>query len=166
METHIYDFIDTVLSPGNTILELGSGESTSIFVKKYKVYSIEDDEEYLYIEPLAQYIYASSTKYSITNFPQESVWYNVDTLSRAIKHITYDMIIVDGPLGKKGRGGFYEFLSLFNTDAHMLFHDTQRSSVRTLARLVAKKIQRKFITHGAPRQGISNYPFFGFIDKK
>lgn len=127
--------IRSILPEGKTILEIGSGDvSTQHLSKHYKLYSVEDKEEWLNKHP-STYIHA----------PLVDGWYSLDAL-RALP-FEYDLILVDGPTGEGNRGGFLKHLDLFRKDVIIIFDDTNRLTERQLAIDVAHKLNREITFH-------------------
>jgi len=108
----LFDWIRCVLPEGSTILECGSGYGSAKLAEHYTVYSIEHDRRWVnkYKEP--NYIYAPIIKR----------WYSVKAIQDNMPE-HYDMILVDGPLGRIGRGGFFNNLDLFKTDGVIIVFD-------------------------------------------
>lgn len=132
----LYEWIVENLSEGSTILELGSGKGTLELCKKYKVYSIEHDENWLGLAKDSNYIYAKIKNYG------DYHWYDTASLDD-LKNIKYDLILVDGPTGKIGRIGFLKHLDIFNTNVPIIFDDTNRIPEKELATEVSKKLGKK-----------------------
>jgi hypothetical protein len=130
-----YEFIKKILPEGSTILELGSGIGTDYLSKHYKMYSIEN-----YIEWInkydSEYIFAPIKNYdddwTTPDLPGEnglkqSGWYNPMFLEDNLPE-HYDLILIDGPNGIFGRGGFLKHLDMFNTNVPMIFDDIDREA--------------------------------------
>ncbi len=56
----------------------------------------------------------------------------------------YELILVDGPTGSIGRGGFYTYLDLFKTNITIIFDDVEREAEYQLMIRVAQKLNRDF----------------------
>ena len=138
----MFEYIRSILEPGKVLLELGSGWTSGEFSKYYTVYSIEHDQKWV-DKYNTHYIYA----------PIINNWYDTEALKRDLPK-EYDLILVDGPLGSIGRGGFYTNLELFNTNVPIIFDDVNRDAERALMENVAKKLNRKFevVTDSAKKQ--------------
>ena len=96
------EFIKKTIPLGSNIIELGSGFGTKELVKNYKVYSIEQNVDWIDHVPESNYIYA----------PLKGNWYDPDIIKSNIPS-KYSAILIDGPQGE-GRMGFMENLSLFS----------------------------------------------------
>ncbi len=148
MEKSCYDYIRQLLSKGKTILEFGSGFVTGELSKYYTMYSVENYEEWVNRYD-STYIYAPIKFYDETfitpNIPENLGWYNPDIVKENLPK-KYDLILVDGPNGERyGRGGFYKYLDLFNTDVPIIFDDVNREPERILMEKVSKKIGRDYV---------------------
>ena len=159
------DLIRSLLPEGFSILEFGCGVTTQLLLNWYNVYSIEHNINWLnhpkaYHVPLKQYNdtdFKSPQDISCLPFYEKQVaWYDPDKLSVALKLVPkYDLIIIDGPNGNYGRGGFYTHLSLFNTNAHMVFHDLNRQAEMELIKKVSEKVGRPaFVLDNDEKTGI------------
>lgn len=126
-----FEWILKNIPQGSTILELGSGSGTKELVKFYKVYSVEQNFVWVGKEPKSNYIYA----------PLVDGWYDEKMFESLPKE--YDLLIVDGPIGKD-RGNFVKFCERFN-DVPFLIDDTQRTIDREMAFSVAKKLNKNVL---------------------
>lgn len=118
---------------GSNILELGSGYGTEILSKSYKMYSIEQDEDWLYKFD-SNYIYA----------PIKDGFYSREHL-RDIK-IEYDLLIVDGPTKSSGgRLGMIDNIDLFILDCDILIDDVHREDELKLLIKISEVVKRDYI---------------------
>lgn len=126
------------------ILELGSGEGTTNLVKLFdKVYTVEHSIEWFNkIPEMAKGIYAPLSEYTDKYYREASWWYDPEVLSKYLpKPEEYDAIIIDGPKGSQGRGGFDTYFSLFNQNCLMVFDDVHRLWDFRLAGRIAQKLE-------------------------
>lgn len=133
----LFQYIRDNLEEGKTILELGSGSGTGELAKFYKLYSIEDDVEWLN-KYSSNYIHAPIVSYKGYR------WYDIDVLKDSLTNIQYDLILVDGPLGAIGRKGFLHNIHLFDTSKVIVFDDLQRIIEYRMFMALAKKLKRNF----------------------
>jgi hypothetical protein len=159
------DLIRSLLPQGSSILEFGCGVTTKLLLNWYNVYSIEHNMDWLN-HPNAYHV--SLKQYNDTDFKtpedisclpfyeKQVAWYDPDKLSSVLKLVPkYDLIIIDGPNGNYGRGGFYTHLNLFNTDTHMVFHDLNRQAEMELIKKVSAKVGRPaFILDDDDKTGV------------
>ena len=82
------EFIKKTIPIGSNIIELGSGFGTKELVKNYKVYSIEQNIDWVDYVPESNYIYA----------PLKGNWYDPDIIKSNIPS-KYSAILIDGPQG-------------------------------------------------------------------
>lgn len=146
-----FEFIKQILSEGSTILEFGSGVGTDFLSKHYKMISVENYDEWIgrynstYIHaPIAYY----TESYTAPELPGEYStkqigWYDIDIIKEKLVD-NYDLILIDGPNGKFGRGGFLKHIDLFNTNVPIIFDDINRAAERQLMIKVSEKIGRKY----------------------
>ena len=145
VEKPLFDWIVSNLSPGSTILELGSGQgSTKNLSRFYRLYSVEDKLEFIGLYD-STYIYA----------PIINNWYAVDILRSELPD-HYDLILVDGPTGEGNRWGFLHHLDLFNTNVPIVFDDIWRQAERDMMFAVAEKLGKKPIL-------FEEWNFFGIV---
>lgn len=137
LHPNTYLLIDKLLKPGQTILELGSGESTRILSEKYNVISIEHDEKYIGVHK-SHYIYAPLKPIKPTaEFPFCAEWYDSDVIKREVPNLKYDLMIIDGPIAGT-RCGLRKYHDLFNFDVPVIMDDSQRDYVWKLLVIVSR----------------------------
>lgn len=111
----IFDKICGMVPVGGTIFELGSGWVSGEFVRAgYKVYSVEDNNSFLYQCEGVNYIFAPI---------DQSGWYSVDRIKEAM--VPYDLLIVDGPVLHINRPGIVNNLDLFDPGKTVLIDDAE-----------------------------------------
>lgn len=159
------DLIRSVLPQNASILEFGCGVTSKLLLNWYNVYSIEHNIQWLNHEnafhvPLKQYNdidFKAPVDISCLPFYDKQVaWYDPEILESTLKKIpNYDLILIDGPNGNYGRGGFYTYIHLFNTNAHMVFHDLNRQAEMELIKKVSNKVGRPaFVLETDEKTGI------------
>ena len=132
----IHDWIIDNIPKKSIILELGSGKGTKRLVDNdYQVYSVEHSKKWLNMYG-STYIHA----------PIKEGWYDLDVIKNDLPE-KYDLLIVDGPLWKKGMGRIHmaNYLDYFDTDCCMIFDDFHRNDVPELVRQVSEKVGRDYI---------------------
>ena len=132
------ELIDQMLKlvPSGILLELGSGRATAIFAKHYKVFSVEENPEWL-------------NKYNSTyiHAPIKNGWYDIDILKKELPK-NYDVILIDGPtspenLGRQNiRQEFLNNINLFNTEATIFVDDIHREAEASLLTSLSKELGR------------------------
>lgn len=129
IEKGMFDFIRKILPDGKTILEFGSGWTTSQFLKYYNVISIEHDREYATKQGNNHKLYLAELK---------DGWYDPAIVAEALRN-QYDLILVDGP-PNIGRTGLIKNLLLFNgAKCNILFDDVNRDRDRQAMEAFCKK---------------------------
>tara|TARA_B100000035_G_scaffold312586_1_gene324398 strand:- start:451 stop:1005 length:555 start_codon:yes stop_codon:yes gene_type:complete len=144
-----YNLIREILPEGKTILEMGSGHGTDALSKHYNMISVENEKPWVgkynstYIEvPIRKYtnggiktqgLFVDEDPYLPPDLPGEgtprqSGWYDYKILGPKLESLSYDLILVDGPNGAIGRGGFLKHLDLFNTNVPIIFDDINRKA--------------------------------------
>jgi|TARA_R110000851_G_scaffold268133_3_gene420809 hypothetical protein len=143
------DFIRSILPAGSTILEFGSGAGTIALSEYYTMYSVENQHEWMDRYPLCTTYINCGTKPYDAEFTApdivgpQTAWYDpADLLPNLPKE--YDLILVDGPGGHFGRGGFFKYLDEFNTSIPLLFDDINRPHDFDLMVQVSKVLDRPY----------------------
>lgn len=143
--TDIFDYLDQCCRPAENLLEIGGGASTKALAKLFKhVTVIEHDPEYLNLVEGVEYIHAPLVPYSDPYFRDATLWYDRSVLEGRLGN--YDAIIIDGPKGNQGRGGFFTNIDLFCGDI-LVFDDTHRMWEFRLAGRVAEHFNTNFETY-------------------
>ncbi len=144
------DYIKEVLPKGSTILEFGSGDGTTwLSDAGYKMYSVENQPEWMDKYPKhTTYINCSIKYYDLDysapkNIFHQTGWYNPDDLFPNLPK-KYDLILIDGPGGRWGRGGFYKHIDKFNTDVPMVFDDINRTQDSDVMEFISDYIGREY----------------------
>ena len=127
-----YNFLSQNLEEGKTILEFGSGKGTIELTKRWKVYSIEHDEQWVGTAPDSNYIHAPLG---------EDGWYDAKKVFDNLPE-KYDCIIVDGPIGPKARLGIDKHWDKLNTDIMIIFDDTDRPKDKEHAIRIAELLNK------------------------
>jgi hypothetical protein len=149
------DYIKKILPIGSTILEFGSGQGTVWLSEAgYKMYSVENQKEWMDVFPEhTTYINCDILFYDRDNYhPPEMLpwiqelqkgWYDPKQLFPNLPK-SYDLILVDGPGSKWGRGGFYKHIDKFDTDVPMIFDDIHRLQDSEVMELVSEYVGRDY----------------------
>jgi len=126
------------LPQDSIILELGSGYATKLLVEKYKVYSIEQDPNWMNKYRGSNYIYSPIKDY------ENYKWYDLSFINEIDKN--YDLLLVDGPTqASGGRYGLLEHIDKFyNSNAIIIFDDVNRKEDLDVMMKLSKKINRSF----------------------
>tara|TARA_R110001583_G_scaffold9168_1_gene43239 strand:- start:3113 stop:3703 length:591 start_codon:yes stop_codon:yes gene_type:complete len=142
-----YLFINKILESGKTILEFGSGIGTEILNQNHNMISIEEDSSFIGRHP-SLYIYAPLKKLDdklLEKYSPSSSWYDPEIIDKELngkQPKKYDLILVDGPAYGGGRGGFYEYLHLFDTSLPIVFDDIEREDDKRIFDMVVEKLGR------------------------
>lgn len=149
-----YNFIMSVTKEQDVLIELGSGWSTKIFSDKLKVYTVEDNPEFLNENRSMM----TSGKYmpTIIYAPIVDGWYDTTLLKKELPKKS-KVVFVDGPKGKVGRWKIAEYFALFKNTEYVVFDDVERPAESELLRQLAKKYNkpyRKFSTSCGKKYGV------------
>lgn len=157
----IFNHLESILEPGKTILELGSGHGSELLLAKWNLISIEDNSKWVgkYHD---RYIHAPLTEHKpIAGAPKSVLWYDREILKKELPKFDYDLLLVDGPAGYN-RAGFAKYFSLFKQDVPILFDDMQRVQLLVTSTSVVWQTQRP-ITIYPQYPGNKNPKFYGVI---
>lgn len=126
IEKEVLNFIDTIISKGDSVLEFGSGMGTEALLEKYKVTSVEHDESFCF---------KRGENHNIVHSPIDNNWYDKKGVLKVLEK-TYPLIIVDGPPGEL-RAGILQNIHLFNkVTSAIIFDDIDRP--------LDKEVMKKF----------------------
>tara|TARA_Y100000592_G_C5405766_1_gene285533 strand:- start:40 stop:585 length:546 start_codon:yes stop_codon:yes gene_type:complete len=157
-----YNLIKEILPEGKTILELGSGYGTDALSKHYNMISIENQPEWVgvynshYIQvPIRSYeintvgLLSEVEQYTAPDLPGENSplqkgWYDYKILSEKLEGLEYDLILVDGPNGVIGRGGFLKHIDIFNTKVPLIFDDINREAEMKMMKEISKLLNKPY----------------------
>ena len=149
----LLDHIHSILPQGKTVLEFGSGEGTAELLKRYKVYSVEHNKEWLDKYP-TNYIYAPLKEHkAMRNYSEPYIWYDADVLRRTLPKLKYDLILIDGPI--QSRTGFVKYMNWIplNTNVPMVFDDVNLKRNWLIIKGVSSRVKRPFTCYNAWKDG-------------
>ena len=129
--------IRQLAASNSTIVELGSGNGTNRLVSEYTVYSIEDDEKWVGYCEGSNYIHAPLINLDDSEEPVR--WYDPAILKKSLPE-SYDLVLIDGPAGKKGRSGLLSNLHLFRTDVPFVIDDKLSRCISICGNQVAREM--------------------------
>ena len=117
IEEEVVEFFLSKLEIGSTILEFGSGVGTLKLLENFNVISVEDNPKWVgYATKLnksdynSNYLHAPLVEIEPVEGLGHSIWYDRSLLS-PLMEMDFDAVLIDGPLGKYGRGGIIGFIS-------------------------------------------------------
>jgi len=117
----VIERIADLLEPKKTILELGSGQGTTILRKYWKVWSVEHNPHWIAQLPCLKDCYVISA-------PLVDDWYDLEILKAQLP-AHYDLLLIDGPPGALSRSKIADHIDLFDTTVPMILDDVQRPEV-------------------------------------
>jgi len=146
IDIECYRKILEILPAGKTILELGSGHSTNKLAETYKMHSIEHNGKWVG-KYKSTYIHAPIEEERSEEPPIN--WYSAEAIRKNMPD-HYDLILIDGPVGKLTRNGmtrdgFRRNKHLFNLeDTIIVFDDVQRKGEMDSMLKLAEELDRKY----------------------
>ena len=153
----LIQYIENTVTTGSTILELGSGEGTRILAKKYRMYSVEHDMEWMG-KYQSNYLYTPLKQHKEVKNHVGNIWYDADILREHLLGLDYHLLLVDGP--PTYRAGFVKYFSLFNPDVVMVFDDLQRHKEIKIMNSIAGRLDVPYVVYTADGKmfGVINDP--------
>ena len=135
----IMTVISSLLAAGSGLLEFGSGVGTARLVKHYRVWSVEDDPEWVGRFG-STYIHA----------PIVGGWYDLEVLGRELPPVgDYGLVLVDGPALHRGeRWRIADHLELLDERALFLVDDVNFAGGRRTADALAESLGRACRMYG------------------
>ena len=134
ISNELFQWIKNNLPEGKTILEFGSGTGTIELTKYWKVYSVEQNKQWVGKAPLSNYIHA----------PLKNEWYDEEIVFNNIPK-NYDLILIDGPAGSDFRGGIDKHFHKLKSDIPIILDDTHREKDKNHAIKLAKQLGKEWI---------------------
>ena len=133
------DWIWQNIKKGETIVELGAGlVSTRILSKRYNLFSVEDNLDYVGLYSKAFYIHSE--------IDPNTQWYSLKSEQLPIE---FELLIIDGPSGSHLRSNILQCDWIFDRTKTIIVDDTWRGSERLLAESIRKKVDGTVIHYGA-----------------
>jgi hypothetical protein len=133
-----YKWILDNFEKGSTILELGSGTGTVELTKDFKVYSIENNKDWVGYAPDSTYIHSPLIDYKDQWGTYQ--WYDKEYITPYLP-ATYDLLLVDAPTGS-GRRGILSNLDIFHLEVPIIVDDTHRPEEKFVASKLANILNK------------------------
>ena len=134
----LVNWIYTHIPEGSIILELGSGYGTAELVKKYTVYSVEDNIEWVNKIPGSNYIHA----------PIKDNWYDISFIEKIDSN--YDLLLVDGP-AEPDRFGILKYIDLFYNGSLIILDDVDRPDELKITKELCSLLKKSYVIEKGPR---------------
>lgn len=143
-----FDKIVEILPFGSTILEIGSGKSTELLSKFYKMISLESSKKWMN-KFNSDYRYIPTKKMRCGVFG-DTIWLDKEILTNELKKIDnkYDLLLVDAG---GDRIGIYDNIELFKTTIPIIFDDTMNEDYLKCATLISQKLNMTIKTFQCKR---------------
>ena len=154
-----FEWIESNIPEGSRILEFGSGHGSERLARRYDVWSVEHDEEWLGITPV-NYVHAPIVDNEASSAVGEIGWYDPSALQES-RPESVALIIVDGPPGSIGRTGLIAHIDLLPATEQFLIDDVDREAEESLLAALATYTDAEVMdtyssalcrTDGSPRQ--------------
>lgn len=126
-----FDWIESNVQQGSTIIEFGSGHGSLRLSENYDVHSVEHDGEWIGIAPVT-YIHAPIVPNPTSEKYQEVGWYDISMLQHRLP-LSAKLLIIDGPPERFGRSGLLGNLAIIPRGITILLDDYSRETERNLA---------------------------------
>jgi hypothetical protein len=144
LPTPAFEWIETNIASGGTILEFGSGEGSKRLAMTYSLYSVEHNPEWLNVSG-GNYLYAPIKLND--EFNNEIGWYDLEPIKHKLP-TQIDLMIIDGPNGTIGRSGLLNHTDLFSWDFPVLIDDLHREQEYLFSQHLSSKCSLKCIHYG------------------
>lgn len=131
----LFQYLEANLPEGKTILELGSGWGTSQLMRKWNVWSIENNEEW----------HCKFNGHQSRLVPLVDGWYDPEILGNFLTNLEYDLLLVDGPYDN--REGLIKHFGLFNPNVPIVFDDVRRDAGKAIAYSIAVLADRPYTSY-------------------
>lgn len=135
IDIEVFIWIFLRLPNGSTILELGSGRGTGSLARLYKMYSIENEEQFLNKQNTT-YIHAPYKEYK-----PDTLWYDIQAIKDGVPK-NYDLLLIDGP-SSSVRPNMLDHLELFDLTKPIVIDDLQENDLMKFAEKLAAIVNRK-----------------------
>ena len=112
---HTFKWITDNVPANSTIVELGSGTGTVELCKHFKVFSVENNKQWVDYVKESNYIHAPLKDYG------DHKWFDEDSIKENLPD-DYSFLLIDGPHAH--RVGFHKHIHLFKQDISWVFDDT------------------------------------------
>lgn len=159
-----FEWIESNIEYGKTILEFGSGKGTKRLSQNYEIYSVEHNVDWLGFAE-SNYIYAPIVLNEGPIVDNEIGWYDPKPIKEQIpKNIS--LLIIDGPPANIGRGGILNHLDIVTECDYILIDDMQRPKEYELSQKLAKLCNLKcsHLSKSVTKKGIKRS--FAILERK
>jgi hypothetical protein len=126
----IFEWISQTIPEGANILEFGSGDGSQILSKKYQLWSVEHNQEWVGVSQ-SNYIFAPIVDNPESSVAGEKGWYDPELFDSTPSRV--EVIIIDGPPGVIGRTGICSFLERLPKFNFIIVDDTDRPAEKELS---------------------------------
>ena len=152
MPDDAFRWIEENIKENAAILEFGSGDGSQRLSKRYNLWSVEHDQEWIG-KTQSNYVHAEIVSNPWSEKLGEAGWYDLAFLDAIPESV--ELIIIDGPVGTIGRGGILHVLERLPKFQYLLVDDTDRKEERALSEKICEMLQLK-ITRIETNQRKSN----------
>ena len=143
MPDDAFRWIEENIKENAAILEFGSGDGSQRLSKRYNLWSVEHDREWIG-KTQSNYVYAEIVSNPWSQKLGEAGWYDPAFLDAIPASV--ELIIIDGPVGTIGRGGILHVLERLPKFQYLLIDDTDRKEERALSEKICEMLHLKSIT--------------------
>ena len=140
MPDDAFRWIEENIKENAAILEFGSGDGSQRLSKRYNLWSVEHDREWIG-KTQSNYVHAEIVSNPWSEKLGEAGWYDPAFLDAIPGSV--ELIIIDGPVGTIGRGGILHVLERLPKFQYLLVDDTDRKEVRALSEKICEMLQLK-----------------------
>ena len=125
MPDEVFAWLEENVEEGATILEFGSGHGSIRVARRYDLYSIEHNREWLGLSD-STYVHAEICENEVSIKHHQQGWYDILPILDLIKSIPISLFIIDGPPGSIGRHGLLSITDALPKHAIFIVDDVHR----------------------------------------
>tara|TARA_B100001564_G_C20603843_1_gene654117 strand:+ start:222 stop:731 length:510 start_codon:yes stop_codon:yes gene_type:complete len=127
MPEDIFTWIEANIGQGESVLEFGSGHGSITLSKRYNLFSVEHNQEWIGISD-STYIHAEIEENPVSTKNNQQGWYKQSPVREVIKTNNIVLFLIDGPPGDIGRHGILSLLDILPKSAFFIVDDVHRSA--------------------------------------
>ena len=125
MPSEVFLWLEENVEKGACVLEFGSGHGSVKLAESFNLISIEHNPDWLDVAP-SQYVHAEITDNPLSSKHGQKGWYDLSSVTDAIKSSQISVVIIAGPPGDIGRHGLLSILDELPKSATFVVDDVHR----------------------------------------
>lgn len=138
LPSEAFAWIEANIPKKSTVLEFGSGDGSQRLAKRFDLWSIEHDEQWIG-KTKSKYVLSKIVKNPASEQAGEEGWYDPAFFDKIPDEV--ELIVVDGPVGTIGRSGILHHLEKLPRFRYIMVDDTDRPEEEHLSRQLAARLK-------------------------